>query len=247
MCSSRCSGCLRSGKDFPCKHEETICCGDCNRWFYNQDCFDHHKRKTTTTVKTGAKQRKVESSVCTRLWRCKPCGKTIRTKQLRGEDHECGQVYCRVCKRFQEKGHGCYIQPVERKTCEKEPTFIFFDLETRQDEEVGETVLGPVMKHIPNFCAVEKVTGTSVEKKEFKGDNCSEDFCKWLFSRENHGATAIAHNMKGFDGQFVLQYLHQQAIKPSIIPRGQSIMCLEAVGIKAVLFKLCNSSSSSDK
>ena len=47
-------------------------------------------------------------------------------------------------------------------------------------------------------------TGT----KTFVGNQSRDQFCEWLFEdAEDVQTTAIAHNMKGFDGHFILQYL----------------------------------------
>ncbi|CAL1278752.1 unnamed protein product, partial [Larinioides sclopetarius] len=34
-------------------------------------------------------------------------------------------------------------------------------------------------------------------------------FCSWLFSPIHKNFTAIAHNMKGFDGQFIMAWMLQ--------------------------------------
>lgn len=69
--------------------------------------------------------------------------------------------------------------------------------------------------------------------KTFSGVICVDQFCQWLFSKQNKGAIAIAHNAKGYDGQFILQYCHKVGLKPQhIIQRGLSIMYLEVGGIK---------------
>jgi hypothetical protein len=45
----------------------------------------------------------------------------------------------------------------------------------------------------------------------------------------------IAHNFKGYDGQFILNYLvHTASIKPSVILNGSKILCLEIGGIKFI-------------
>ena len=40
------------------------------------------------------------------------------------------------------------------------------------------------------------------------------------------------HNFRGYDGNFVLDYIHSQAIKPVIIPRGLELLMVEANGVK---------------
>lgn len=70
-------------------------------------------------------------------------------------------------------------------------------------------------------------------RKVFVGDACLDNFCEWIFSKQNKNSIAIAHNSKGYDGQFILQYCHRQGIKPKqIISRGLSIMYMEVGGVK---------------
>lgn len=61
--------------------------------------------------------------------------------------------------------------------------------------------------------------------------NNIDTFCDWLFGPENAGTKkcktiCIAHWMSGFDGQFLLQYLEQNGIKPDIIPKNTMLMCI---------------------
>lgn len=58
-------------------------------------------------------------------------------------------------------------------------------------------------------------------------------YCEWLFSESNKNAIAIAHNSKGYDGQFILEYCHRVGLKPKkIISRGLGIMYLEVGDIQ---------------
>ena len=66
----------------------------------------------------------------------------------------------------------------------------------------------------------------------FFGDDALDKFCRWLFHKEHKGAIAIAHNMGGYDGQFILDYIYSQGNKPTLICHGLSIMKMEAGGIK---------------
>ncbi|WP_169716431.1 DNA polymerase [Oceanimonas doudoroffii] len=68
----------------------------------------------------------------------------------------------------------------------------------------------------------------------FYGDNCKEEFCDFLFRECHRGTTAIAHNAKGFDAHFIIQWLVSQKRIPKIIPRGLKILSLEAMGVKII-------------
>ena len=99
---------------------------------------------------------------------------------------------------------------------------IFFDFESTQEKIIGENKLGPIFEHVPNLCVARKVCNSCKEdviqqrfggcetcgqnQWIFEGPDCRDQFCKWLFSEENKWATAIAHNAKGYDSQFLIQY-----------------------------------------
>jgi hypothetical protein len=79
----------------------------------------------------------------------------------------------------------------------------------------------------------------------FEGPTTLKDFMDWLLESEadhrgevtfkNQDAIVIAHNFKGYDGQFILNYLvHTACIKPSVILNGSKILCLEVAGIKFI-------------
>ncbi|XP_072033428.1 uncharacterized protein [Amphiura filiformis] len=65
----------------------------------------------------------------------------------------------------------------------------------------------------------------------FKGESCMEEFCLWLFKGESHKhARCMAHNLKGYDGYFILQFLYENAIKPKVIMNGAKIMSITVPG-----------------
>ena len=52
----------------------------------------------------------------------------------------------------------------------------------------------------------------------------TDQFCQWLFTEENRGATIIAHNFRGFDGLFILKYMLDNNLKVKVIKRGSQIL-----------------------
>ena len=122
----------------------------------------------------------------------------------------------------------------------KKPLFIFFDFECKQDSGV----------HIPNYCIAHRACDLCIDKPlDFHCNTCSEfeegrevifqgketmsEFCNWLFSKQHKGITAIAHNFKGYDGQFILNHIIKVGLKlPKLIMNGNNIMKLELNGIR---------------
>ena len=60
----------------------------------------------------------------------------------------------------------------------------------------------------------------------FDGNDTADQFCEWLFSDKNNGATVLCHNFQGYDSYPVLQYLYKNGVVPSIVPNGAKIMSL---------------------
>ena len=57
----------------------------------------------------------------------------------------------------------------------------------------------------------------------FQGENTKDGFCEWLFQKENAGSIVIAHDFQGYDGYFILQFLHKNGIVP-VIMRGAKLL-----------------------
>ena len=124
----------------------------------------------------------------------------------------------------------------------KKPLFIFFDFECRQDTGF----------HIPNYCITHRVCDLCIDKPlDFHCSTCSEfeegrevtfqgketlsEFCSWLFSKQHKGITAIAHNLKGYDCQFILNHIIKVGLKlPKLIMNGNNIMKLELNGVRLI-------------
>ena len=60
------------------------------------------------------------------------------------------------------------------------------------------------------------------------------DFCKWLFSGVNKGTICLAHNAQAYDLYLILEYVHENGIKPDIIQNGRKILCLDACDMKFI-------------
>lgn len=126
----------------------------------------------------------------------------------------------------------------------KPQVYIFFDFECTQDDllectdgyqpgdsgckNCGTTNCG-VYEHKPNLCVVHKVCLECLDQEVtqhskckicgkndlvFNGKNTTNEFCQWLFSGDNNGATVLCHNFKGYDSFPILQYLYQNGFLP---------------------------------
>ena len=239
VCSHICKGCYRIGK---CASEsnEYDCCY-CHRRFFSAECIKNHR------IVQGSEKK----SICDLEKLCTKCGQQF---QARKKDHVCkGKKKCHICKQIVDFSHRCYIQPYQSKmnhdsddeesaSYVKKPLFIFFDFECRQDTGV----------HIPIYCIAHRACdlcidkpldfhcSTCIEFEErrkviFQGEETLSEFCNWLFSKQHKGITGIAHNLKGYDGQFILNYIIKVGLKlPKLIMNGNNIIKLEFNGIRLI-------------
>ena len=88
---------------------------------------------------------------------------------------------------------------------------MFYDFECQQ--ETG--------THIVNLAIVQDFEG---QEWVFRNLN---DFCKFVFTKEHSGYTFIAHNSRGYDGQFILKWCVENHLKPFCIYSGTKIMSME--------------------
>ena len=208
--------------------DKNIMCDSCSRTFFGQTCFDNH-------LKTRGKK---GPSVCDTVFKCLECQRVLNRKDISPEDHVCGTTKCGNCKQWVVMSeHKCYMKPKPCKggrclstfpsdhpwfgTCLKDDpcyacrtcseAYMFFDLECSQD--TGE--------HLINLAVAQDFQGVSYEFTNQK------DFCEWVFRKEHKGYTFIAHNLKGYDGQFILNWCVNNGIRPETIYRGNKIMILK--------------------
>ncbi|MCP3664078.1 MAG: hypothetical protein GY696_16565, partial [Gammaproteobacteria bacterium] len=238
QCSEKCPDCRQSP---PCCFNQWIYCKDCNRNFRSQSCYDSHQQQKTNN--NGG-----ISSICQRLKRCDQCGALMLCQRI--NEHLCGYFKCKLCgEQARVDDHLCFMAPTKPADSDVKPTFIVFDLETQQCKEHRQTDLGPMYLHEPNLCIAYKFCDGCKEAvlehrdftsciqcgpnwKMFEGVNTMRDFGKWLYvdnkGKKNSPVIAIAHNARGFDAQFLVNYLAERGYRPKVTPKGQEIMQLEA-------------------
>ena len=200
MCPAMCKSC----RSFDCVFEQWIDCDECNRKFKSRTCYGRHKEPLP-----GGR------SVCETIRKCEKCGKVTDVRKMKPNGHICGRK-CKTCGIILKKGdeeHQCYIQKLEQPEEEQYNHLLFFDFEATQEHGV----------HEPNLCVVHDEVG---EVGLFKGKDTVKQFCEWLLTIEHEDCIVIAHNFQGYDGQFIIKYLIQNAIKYEYILRGAKVLSL---------------------
>ena len=178
--------------------------------FKGPGCFENHQR---VGVSGGM-------SVCQTYTKCQECGKVADLSQRSKEEHNCGEVRCPTCRKYDNpETHRCFMEPPKKKRKrnregsddqekdeEQKTSFLLFDFERMQETGV----------HLPNLMVIQDADG---HEWVFKGA-----FCDLWFGGTMDGSVCIAHNFKGFDSYFILKYLYDNKVRPVLIMNGANIM-----------------------
>lgn len=236
-CEKSCPGCQSIP---PCERSSpNITCDDCNRLFKSRQCFENHRKMNNDT----------KTNICQRISRCKRCLKTINLKE-RKKAHNCGEIFCRVCRSFEPVDHRCYMQQNTGKPSLQDFLFVFFDLETRQERSLTEHN-NSIRLHEPNLCVVQQVCDKCIDDENlafcqkcgyrqhiYSGDDCVIRFMEHVMDvrKKFKKITCIAHNGQAFDLQFVFRYVlqHTQFHSPNVIMRGSKILLLEVGNVRFI-------------
>jgi hypothetical protein len=224
-----CNGKPHTSEDI--ENRKWLNCDKCFRWFYNEECFKNHR----------------DNGICETIWKCKNCQKILQWKNTDPDKHRCGEKICLNCKKLVMEDHKCYMQKKFCKGgyCEKmipcylfenkkndkcyscktyNEKYLFFDIEAMQETDI----------HIPNLVVVHDFDG-----KENIFEN-NDELCNWLISKKHSNYTAIAHNAKGYDSQFILKYCVENTLKPYTIYNGTKLMLLEIECLKLKIIDSMN-------
>lgn len=124
-CATFCDVCLHDN----CPELKVqIGCQDCNRVCRSLACFERHK--------IGKMVRKDKVPPACQLWhQCKKFHVKLSTAKRNPNLHACGEWQCSSCSEYHVGTHLCN-QKAYTSAAEKKPDkhFIFYDLETQQDD-----------------------------------------------------------------------------------------------------------------
>ena len=202
----RCSACSRFNcEDYLPGTQPSDYCSHCHTKFFGIHCKNYH----------------FASNQCETHKTCHQCQGQYTV--IKGKRHKCGYAKCNVCKEYvyiQE--HKCYIQPVvqEKEAEETEqteegggcmvapppPLFVYADIEACQNEE---------NVFIPNLLCYSSSEEEDIHSLD--GEDCVLRFLQDLDdladvpeSDKDREIICVFHNLKGFDGMFIINELYQQ-------------------------------------
>ena len=169
--------------------------------------------------------------------------------------HDCNNFFCKECKIERPDDHKCFI--AKKKLEPKLYKFIFFDFETDQssgehlvnfihmkyfvrdeeDEKKDEKSKKEALKAAQrgdedvtwddsHLCNHEHWKGKWLECS-FAGSDSLTRFFRFLSSHQFKDYTAIAHNMSGYDGIFLLRELVTNGVMPDVIVKGQRVLMMK--------------------
>lgn len=201
-------------------------CRECLRAFPNLGCLEQHRSRGNSG-----------RSVCDRV---KSCGEfTCRLFDPKDYDdistHHCSDVKCSNCRKLcNPSTHMCAMKRTKAK--KHEERFLFFDFECSQEtSNDGIHVVTHVV--VKDECDVTTAFLPSV------GDEAPviNRFCDWILATsgrllpKDKGVTAIAHNGRGYDFQFILQWALNNNNPPThMIRSGQKIMSMVVGGVRFI-------------
>ena len=168
-------------------------CEQCHGLFFGSTCFQEHK----------------SNGRCEALHTCTTCFVRFDTDK----EHTCWYAKCGNCKEEDDlREHLCYIQPVEEEEeGGKPPLFVYADIEamTLPDRSFQPTLL----------CYQTSKPGSTIQT--LRGTNCCAQFIKVLSKlalvpagkkkKRERPVTVLFHNLKGFDGVFILKELYKDS------------------------------------
>ena len=248
VCQSCCGTC--GGRD--CKNNKSFMCPDCNLQCRSNACFNRHKQARKRFIDKDTIE--PLPSLCDSYYRCLECQDLVNVKIRSKTEHVCGEFYCHNCESFVMGEHMCYLRYKEpEKACDKfifydveteqhtgihNVNYVVAQKACRQCEDepcepdsvcttCGDRCSECGAYDKENECYYNSPCPDMCGKREyiFEGEGAMNEFGEWLFNESNSGTTVIAHNSKGYDSVFLLDYcLNNSMIPDPIIYNGSKIM-----------------------
>lgn len=211
----KCTACVRMDcPDYVRGTRPTLQCSYCYTRFFGQNCFTHHKKE----------------KLCQSFKTCPHC--CAHYNVVKGKKHHCGFAKCDVCGEFVKIAeHKCYIQPVAEE--KEEETTVMDDDPLYWDQENGQNDCKqpppPTLFVYADFEAMRNAEGefspnllcysTSEEDEVhvLEGEGCPLEFLHDLDdltevpdNDKDRPIIIIFHNLKGFDGIFIIKEMYSQ-------------------------------------
>ena len=235
---------------------DSIQCPDCNRTCRSKKCFDHHKKETpemkslcfrkykclqcNTVLLERKRSRK--HHICTETF-CQNCQQWFANLD-EGKTHFCHMRALEAeepVERFifydfestQESGQHIPNLVIAQSCCK----FCSDSGESNDIQSEFCIYCGTRCSSCDNWCRKTKqYTNYPCQDPEkncgkrevvFRGEDVTHEFGSWLISRQHRNCVVVAHNAKGYDNYFILNYLLQVNIAPNVIFQGSKVSYMQ--------------------
>jgi very-short-patch-repair endonuclease len=161
----------------------------CNCIYYNDKCFEYHRK-----------------NYCNNNFKiCEKCNTFIKNKNL--NRHVClDERWCSNCSIVVDLEHKCYMKKNvlnDKSKNNYDRAFVFFDFECFVNKKNVHQV-NLAKAQMINQCCINKIRSSKCKKCSIMYTFYNiTDFCTWSLNQKN--TTQIAHNLKGYDGLFILR------------------------------------------
>ena len=153
-------------------------------------------------------------------------------------------------------------RPAKRRKKMKVQRFIFYDFECMlvdKQHVPNLCVLDSVCEHCMQTPMDAQCYYCKHEQVVFSGPDTLQQVGEWMFSGKNKGAICIAHNsqvcvcfkkmfstvclydvttyatlLQGYDAHLLLDYVHQNGLKPDLIENGKKILSMDVQGMQFI-------------
>ena len=242
-CYSYCSLCLHS----PCLYiaEESKICPDCNRLARSNACLARHKKATVCSelakcLKCNRVYKKsLEGDHECGVRMCKICGILVKDQHFCSmravAPKEVGYKY--MFADFEanpyDSGHKANLLiaqwccvACEATSFREAPKCIQCGSACEKCSiQVGKNSKGEDTREV---CM--KTDKCGIRRIEIFGEDVAERFCKFFFTDEHRGYTLLLHNSQGYDSYFLMSYICQMGVAPTVIYRGSKIVSVTIGG-----------------
>ena len=186
----------RACRGNPCPdrfRKKNTLCEDCHGLFYGPLCLQHHRTNER----------------CETYHTCTTCYAQYKTDK----DHRCGEGKCHSCDEIVDLAdHRCYIQLVEEEDGLEPPLFVYADIEA---------MTMPDRTFQPNLLCYQTSEEGTIQP--LWGETCCDQFLQTLNQlawvpagkkkMRERPVIVLFHNLKGFDGVFILNSLYKDGRK----------------------------------
>jgi len=211
-CEAQCKCCRKYNcYDLKSGNESKYYCKTCKVQAKSFECWKLHK-----------------DLICNKVNICSTCNKFKKKNHICGNDAK----YCKNCKSDVGLDHQCFIK-ADQISEKKFNGYIFFDYEAMVNKRI----------HDANLIIAKQVCSSCLDEADANCNDCckkifytNDAFCEWLFTQTDY--IALAHNLKGYDGIFIVNYILRAFLSidsmPTFLFNGTKVLSIQFRNVKVI-------------